>query len=72
MKVPVPKNLQTWFEQLDALVEKLPTHEFVRKAIRNQFVMTVLLESEKFQQLTPEQLDELQRLNPHFAPPPQS
>jgi hypothetical protein len=71
-EVPIPKNLQEWVKELNTLVEKMPVHEFAREAIRNQLVLTVLREWEIFQQMPPEMLDELLRLNPHFVRPPKS
>jgi hypothetical protein len=66
-EVTVPKE---WIAQLGELVEKLPLHAFAREAIRCQLVSTVLLQWEKFAQMPPGMLDELQRLNPHFVRPP--
>jgi hypothetical protein len=68
-EVTVPKE---WIAQLGELVEKLPMHTFAREAIRSQLVLTVMLEVEKFQQMPPEMLDELLRLNKRTVTPPQS
>ena len=54
---------EEWAKELDALVQKLHTHQLVRCAIRGQIVVTIARQLEQFEQISPEMLDELLRLN---------
>ena len=62
----VPKE---WATELDALVEKLPMHEFIRGVIRSEIVVTIARQQELLEQMPLEMLDQLARENPHLLRP---